>query len=165
MATCHLTGDNVKFVLEQPPVLCTLVHILEKQNCKEEAFNLKLVFKSNVTNDIVNKVFSNKIYEFNYNITKNERLARFKKTFFHLLSLNKKFLTLRRNRPPSNKGRKHTIKTVINVFKYMVIHKDIVHELSNRFKLAVIQKLNEFKINPIMIGKMETLYIQIFDIK
>jgi hypothetical protein len=163
MAPCHLISDNVKFVLEQPPILFTLVHIFEKQNCKEEAFNLKLVFKSSVTNDIVDRVFSNTIYKFHFNITKNERLARFKKTFFHLLSVNKMFLTIRRNHPPSNKSRKHSIKTIVNVFKYMVIHKDIVQELSDKFKSAVIQKLNEFKINPIMIGKMEMLCIQMFD--
>jgi hypothetical protein len=72
------TGKYIKYVLEQPPILFTIVNILYTNHCKKEAGALKLVLKSIVTNDVIDKVFQQTIYAFNLNNPIKERIMRYK---------------------------------------------------------------------------------------
>ena len=148
----YMFGEHVKNVLEQPPILCTLVDILEKQNCSAEACSLKLVLKSCVSNDVIDKAFYKKRYMYHFNIATKERHSRFMKTLSRLIALN------------TTSKRKDKIKTTLNLFKYLVLNKDLVNlPHYNKLKAVIIFKIQEFVLDPSVTEKMNQFYMQLFN--
>lgn len=132
------TGRYVKYVLEQPPVLFTIVNILSNNHCKKEAGALKLVLKSNVTNDVIDKVFKQTRYAFHFNNAVKERIMRYKNTVDHWLDLWIRGTSARYN-----------IKIIYNLFQYIVNNKELLygHGLE-RFKYVLFMKLDELILEP-----------------
>jgi hypothetical protein len=127
------SGQQAKYVLEQPPVLFTLVNILANQNMKQEALALKQVFKSNVSNEIIDKAFASTRYTYHYTKAVQEKKERFIKTVAHWLALGNDVC---------GTSKKYRIKIQRNLFTYLVANKDMV-DIEPRFKEVVLLKLSE----------------------
>jgi hypothetical protein len=129
-----VSGQQAKYVLEQPPVLFTIVNILANHNMTQEACALKQVFKSNVSNEIIDKAFTSTRYTYHYNKAVQEKKKRFIKTVAHWLALGAYNVC--------GTSKKYKIKIQRNLFTYLVANKDMVDK-EPRFKEVVLLKLSE----------------------
>jgi len=131
-------GQFGKYVLENPPVLFTLANILKDRGLYNESCNLKLVFKSEVTNEIINNSLADKRYEYDYACAMKRRTKRFEQTVSRYFSLI--------NTSPKRRLR---IKYLFECFEYIVDNKDIVdlREFKS-FKKAMSDKLKQMSTDP-----------------
>jgi hypothetical protein len=135
------SGQQAKYVLEQPPVLFTIVNILANQNLKKEACCLKLVLKSDAVNEIIDKAFTSTRYTYHYNNALAERKKRFVKIVAHWLNLNQVIGT----------SKKYKTKITYNLFSYLVLNKDLINMSGcgfEKFKVVVLRKINELLLDP-----------------
>ena len=104
-----------KRVLEHPPVLSTIVNILNERYLYKEACNLKLVLKSDVTNEIVDRSLADKRYAHDYKCAMQRRIKR----FVQVLQRHKNLITTAHKR-------RLRIKYLFVSFGYLIDNKDIV---------------------------------------
>lgn len=146
--------NDIKYVLEQPPILFVLANVLKEEALYQEACNLTLVLQSPSSRTIINNVFVDVVYRHHYNNTTHHTFLRFCKKASNLMQMCQGFST--------NKNLKSKSKIIISLLNHFVTNKEIVMS-HPAMKEVVIQKIHEYRTYP-KFGEVMLYYISVFDL-